>query len=201
MRNTLRQLERRIDKLAQRLCPPVVRGLIWRIVLEPAVLAGLGPEQRIVEDQYEDAEGSLVMTWERVTSDPSDIGQCFPYRFWNSEALKEFAECNRHPTQDIEITWKRERLPEVTRKGGCKRAPIPVRGDRLQPIPLPENGPARDAGADQVARFGETGASNGEWKPKVGPIVGSCELEDPGDNDADALQVFASEDNDSNKNP
>jgi hypothetical protein len=86
-------------------------GLVWRILLEPAEHAGLAPGQRIVEDRYQKGEGKLnvVMTWERITSEPSDMGKTYLDGQWSRKAIREYQECNTyalyHPSPDIRIGW------------------------------------------------------------------------------------------------
>ena len=72
----------------------------------------------MVEDYYKDAEGDLVMVWERITADPSDKGQCYPDSTWSREARKDYREfkgCDYQP-EDIRISWRRN-LPRVTEGG------------------------------------------------------------------------------------
>ena len=121
--------------MEQHFHPVVPRGLILSMRLEPAERNALKPNELIVEDQYEDAEGELVMTRERITADPSDIGICFPRRSWSRKDLREYSEGREHtPTQNIQLSWRKARRPEVSQERGCPRAPI-LSG------PLPENGP------------------------------------------------------------
>ena len=138
MRNTLKNLTERLARLEQHFHPERDRRLILLMRLEPSEREGLKPNERIVEDQYEDGEGERVMTKQRITPDPSDIGLCFPKRHWSRRDLRDYSEGSEytrcHSTQPIQITWLRARRPEVSRKRECPHAPI-------QSGPLPENSP------------------------------------------------------------
>ena len=106
--------------------------------LEPAERAGLTPEQRIVQDHYEDAEKELVMIRERITSDPCDIGLCFPEGTWSRGAIRQYRESARYPP--TKIIWKSaRRLPEVSRKHRSPRPLILGPADQTQSVALPEN--------------------------------------------------------------
>lgn len=105
MRNTYQDFERRTAALEQICCPPVASGVSYLVKLEPAALAGLTPEQRIVEDEYKNMEGKTVMSMERIAADAFDIGQCFPHGCWSGEALSEY-HCPRSAPKDIRITYR-----------------------------------------------------------------------------------------------
>jgi hypothetical protein len=139
MKYPIKELQKQLDRLQmerKRLYPGRDRRLYCSLSLDEEERAGLRPGQRIVEDQYEDAKGDLVMTMERITAEPSDIGKCFPFRYWNRKALTSFRELEeyaRHNAVEVEgVSWE-GRLPLVGGKDGRLLAPSdqpsPVRND------------------------------------------------------------------------
>jgi hypothetical protein len=122
MKNTIRDLAKQLDGLEKKLLYPARdRRLCWNVCLDEKERAGLREGQRIVADQHEDAKGYLTMTMERITAEKSDIGKCFPLKYWSREALQKFRELEeyaRHNTIEVEsVSWE-ERLPLVGGKDG-----------------------------------------------------------------------------------
>jgi hypothetical protein len=140
MKYPIKELQKQLDRLQmvrKRLYPG--RGhLVWIVSLNE--MTHNDPRgHRIVEDQYEDAEGKLVMTMERLTLEPSDIGKCFPFKYWNRTALKVFREheeYGRHHAPKVpELTWRRC-VPRVGGKDGrllpSSEQPYPFRNHQDQ---------------------------------------------------------------------
>jgi hypothetical protein len=109
MRNRFKDLEKRLASLEKRSSPPRAPGLIWVESLEAAKRASLKPGQRIVKDLSLDAAGKTVMTRERITGKPSDLGKRFPDGTWDSTYLDE---CWADPLQPIRITWNHAGCPD-----------------------------------------------------------------------------------------
>ena len=105
MKNTFKDLEKRVAELEKHSRPPRAPGLVWVQSLDPAKRASLKPGQRIVKDLYLDAAGKTVMTRERITAKPSDLGKRFPDGTWDSTYLDE--RC-ADPLEPILISWKTE---------------------------------------------------------------------------------------------
>jgi hypothetical protein len=78
-----KQMEKEVAAMMRSLNPPF-RGL-FSACLTPAERDGMGPEERIVEDYYDDENGEEVIVAERITADPSDEGQDFPHGTWDRE--------------------------------------------------------------------------------------------------------------------
>jgi len=162
MRNSLKDLERRLAKLEQRRKQraPYERRLVWSIRLSPAEKAGLKPGQRIVQDHYEGAEGNTVRTSERISDDPSDIGLCYTARDWNSKAF-ERKDRGRHGQAGV--IWTPFRRPLVNPKGGSPR-PFLVPREHTPSVPLLENGPGEEVSPDEDASA--TGEFGPSWMEK-----------------------------------
>ena len=109
MKNTFKDLEKRVAELEKHSRPPRAPGLIWIRELGPKARAGLGPGERIVKDLYLDAAGKTVMTRERITGKPSDLGKRFPDGTWDSTYLDE---CWADPLEPILISWKKADCPD-----------------------------------------------------------------------------------------
>jgi hypothetical protein len=109
---TFKSMEKQIAKLEQRFHPaPQDPHNLYSETLDQATRDGLAPNERIVEDYYQDADGGTVISRERVTSDPSDTGKNIPHGRWDREKL--YARF-RH-TYIGGITWeKKTRVVEGT---------------------------------------------------------------------------------------
>jgi hypothetical protein len=86
MKKNLKSLERRIAKLGQvfhRRNP----NILCYDPVEQTVRDGLAPNERIVKDFYQDADGRAVITLERVTANPSDMGKDVPHGSWDRDKL------------------------------------------------------------------------------------------------------------------
>ena len=122
MKNSIRDLEKQLDKLEAKCLHSGRRpGEYWTVWLDEKALADLRTGQRPVEDQYQGAKGELVMTIERISAEDSDIGKCFPFKYWSREALRTFRKseeyARHHPFECPSIRW-RVRLPMVGGKDG-----------------------------------------------------------------------------------
>ncbi len=100
MRNTLKDLAKRVARLEQLSLPSV--GLVWLESFEEAERKALLPGECIVQDHYQDAAGKTVMICERITIDPADKGKCFSHGCWNRGRLEQLY---RQPRKDIHIFW------------------------------------------------------------------------------------------------
>jgi len=112
MRNTLKDLKRRVARLELLLSPLLRPGWVWVESLEPAERDGLATNERIVRDHYHDAAGETVMASERITGDPSDVGKRFPDGSWDR---KSFDACKRH-TENVRVVWRTNPSKEGTQK-------------------------------------------------------------------------------------
>jgi hypothetical protein len=75
MKNNLNNLEKQLAGLVERSSPPHPKGIVWTERLVQAERDGLAPDERIVEDYYDDAEGETVIIRERITAEPTDKGK------------------------------------------------------------------------------------------------------------------------------
>ena len=125
------------------------------------------------------------MAIERINVEPSDIGKCFPYKYWDRKARKrfrEFEEYGRYNTSDFgPMTWA-ARGPRVIGKDGLL-APIdqprPVRNDHDQEAVLHESdsaGASPDADAARVELSETSGhrrdgdpEPDGDQQPRIVP--------------------------------
>jgi hypothetical protein len=170
MRNNLKDLERRVTSLEQQMHPPLGRGLSWLLPLDAAKRNGLTPGQRIVEDDYENDEGETLMSVERITSDPSDIGKRFLDGSWNRKAFEQYVRSQ--PMGDIEFGWITSKPKPVGSLPGTTSRWKGARPDA----------DAAAVGMDRVPSI----CPDGEPKPEVDPIAGLCSAEGTGGN-ADIL--------------
>jgi len=100
MRNTLKDLAKRVARLEQP-SPPSV-GLVGVESFEEAERKALLPGECIVQDHYQDAAGKTVMICERITIDPADKGKRFSHGCWDRGPLERLY---RQPRKDIRIFW------------------------------------------------------------------------------------------------
>jgi hypothetical protein len=102
---TLKSLEKQIAKLEQHFHPIRDPNLILPLPVTDAVRNNLAPNERIVEDYYQDTGGETVMWEERVTTDPSDMGKDFPHGAWDR---RRFDADYRRSHQVTHIVWERK---------------------------------------------------------------------------------------------
>jgi len=116
MGNIQKNLERRLARLEQRLCPPFNPRLVWVRSLDQAGSDGGAPTERIVEDYYDNAAGETVVIMKRIPSDPSDVGWRYRYCARTRKILAEF-----------------EGLPRIIERVCWKKRPPPFHGERRPP--------------------------------------------------------------------
>ncbi len=83
MHGILRNLEWRIAQLESCAVAQLIPGLAWIQPLDAELRNAMAPNERIVEDIYEDEEGHPLMISERITSDSSDLGWSYPHGAWD----------------------------------------------------------------------------------------------------------------------
>ena len=106
MKNNLNNLEKQLAGLVERSSPPHPKGIVWTERLVQAERDDLAPDERIVEDYYDDAEGETVIIRERITAEPTDKGKDFKHGSWDRRYLDAI---NRHPPLIDRIVWRTER--------------------------------------------------------------------------------------------
>lgn len=127
MRMSLSQVEKIIAKLEKASRPPWDDRFVLSRGLHPEARARFTAGQRIVEDHYENEEGKLVMTQERITDDPSDVGKTIPRQFWGRDALRAYQKGTRDAPSDIRIAWRNDfRPPAVTERQASLSDNAPV---------------------------------------------------------------------------
>jgi hypothetical protein len=105
MRNYYKDFGKQVAALEAAYRPPHYGGLIWDY-LEEAEGSVLGPNERIVEDYFQDAAGKTVIIAERISADPSDPAKDYPHGSWDPRYLDAL---NRNPPQYDGITWRTKR--------------------------------------------------------------------------------------------
>jgi hypothetical protein len=99
-RPTPKAIEARIANLQHRFQPPLDPDGRFEQRLGQAVHNSLAPNERVVEDCYQDIDGETVVTLERVTVNPTDLGKYFPDGSWDREKItRRF----RHATYTVRI--------------------------------------------------------------------------------------------------
>ena len=119
MSKNLKSIEKQIAKLEQGFNRHQDPNLTFRESLGQAVHAGLAPNERIVEDYYQAADGITLITLERVTADPSDMGKDVPHGSWDHNKL--YARFRHTPIRSICLREKSERLA-----GGTQNPKVPA---------------------------------------------------------------------------
>jgi hypothetical protein len=108
MSKNLKSIEEQIAKLEQGFNRHHDPHLKFCHRLGQAVYAGLAPNERIVPDYYQAADGVTLITLERVTADPSDMGKDVPHGSWDHNKL--YARFRHTHITSICLREKSERL-------------------------------------------------------------------------------------------
>jgi hypothetical protein len=109
MKYNYQKMDRQLAELEQMFHPPYPRGKVLRVFLGQEERDSLGPDDKIVEDHFEDAQGATVIRAQRIAADPSDGGKDYPHGCWNPKYL----DANiRHPQQITGIVyWTKSHHP------------------------------------------------------------------------------------------
>src|ERR1700735_4926867 len=105
MRKNLKNVEKQIAKLEKGFYPVHDPNIIIPELLSDAARKNLKPNERIVEDYYQNADGGTVIWKERITADPSDMGKDFPHGCWDRRILDAIY---RVPHQVTRTVWERK---------------------------------------------------------------------------------------------
>src|ERR1700733_6675989 len=102
MRQNLKNIEKQLAKLEKGFHPVHDPRIIISELLNDADRKNVKPNERIVEDYYQEPDGRTVIWKERITADPSDLGKDFPHGSWDRRELDAYY---RRPHQITRIVW------------------------------------------------------------------------------------------------
>jgi hypothetical protein len=105
MKQSLKNMEKQIAKLEKGFHPVHDPKIIVPEPLSDAARKKVKPNERIVEDYYQEPDGRTVIWKERITADPSDMGKDFPHGSWDRRILDAHY---RRPGQITRIVCERK---------------------------------------------------------------------------------------------
>jgi hypothetical protein len=87
MKKNLKTLEQQLVKLDQDFHRNHDPNLMFDVGVSQDVRDDLAPNERVVEDHFQNADGETVITLGRVTANPSDMGKDFAHGSWDRDRL------------------------------------------------------------------------------------------------------------------
>ena len=107
MKYNYKKMDKQLAELERLFQPTHPRGIVWTDFLGQAEHDGLAPDERIVEDYFDDSDGDTVIITERITDDASDEGKDFLHGTWDRKRLDAI---NRSPARMVlRIVLKKKR--------------------------------------------------------------------------------------------
>ena len=140
MRQSLKNMEKQIAKLEKGFHPVHDPNIIVPERLSDADRKNVKPNERIVEDYYQEPDGRTVIWKERITADPSDMGKDFPHGSWDRRI---FDAHHRHPGQITRIV--------------CERKTRAIAKDKPQSVEIKEVAPIEIKSLFQILKEEEEG--------------------------------------------